>query len=43
MRLILSFQRCPKVIDRWSPRRGVEYNIGKYLIKLSGEKIDNLY
>jgi hypothetical protein len=32
-----------KVIDRWSPRRGVAYDIGTYLIELSGEMINNLY
>jgi hypothetical protein len=32
-----------KVIDRWTPRRGVVYDIGKYLIELSEEKIDTLY
>ena len=32
-----------KVIDRWTPSKGVAYNIGIYLIELSGEKIENLY
>jgi hypothetical protein len=32
-----------KVIDRWTPKKGVAYNIGIYLIELSGEKIENLY
>jgi hypothetical protein len=32
-----------KVVDRWSPKSGVVYNIGKYLIELSGEKICELY
>jgi hypothetical protein len=32
-----------KVIDRWTPRRGINREIGNYLIRLSGEKINNLY
>ncbi|MDR0322310.1 MAG: hypothetical protein LBI28_12485 [Treponema sp.] len=28
-----------KVIDRWSPKRGMIYDIGKYLVELSGEEI----
>jgi len=32
-----------KVIDRWTPRIGMASNIGRYIIKLSGEKIEDLY
>jgi len=32
-----------KVADRWSPENGVNFEIGNTLIKMSGEKIDELY
>jgi hypothetical protein len=32
-----------KVVDRWTPRSGLNYSIGIYLIEISGEKIENLY
>jgi hypothetical protein len=31
------------VIDRWTPKSGIAYYIGKYMIELSGVEIDNLY
>ncbi|MCL2720747.1 MAG: hypothetical protein FWD47_05355 [Treponema sp.] len=32
-----------KIIHRWTPESGIAYDIGKYLIELSGERIVNLY
>jgi hypothetical protein len=32
-----------KVVERESPRKGANYEIGKYLVELSGEKINKLY